>query len=236
MAALVDAGWEPGAGATSATVLRRLLPARAAWDFGTGDNQIDLHWHLFHTSLGVRSDDDVWDAAETFVLDRETFLRPHPADLVLHACEQGAVDAGGARLVCATDIATIVSSVGGDGLVPRLAEQARRHSLVGRAREFLEFVAEVTDESELDALSSRLETTRSGLVERGIVRAARGTRDGRRPRSVVIGAPARGGAYGSRSHPARDGARAHRTRDSSAAGSPPRSTSRPAGAHASDGC
>jgi hypothetical protein len=180
VAELIDAGWAPSAGATSATVLRRLVPARAGWSFGYDDNQIDLHWHLFNTSLGVRSDDDVWDAAETFVLDRERFLRPHPADLVLHACEQGAVDAGGAQLVCAIDIATIVGRVGGDVIGPRLAEQARRHSLVGRAREFLEFVTDVTDSSELDALSRRLATTRSGLVERGIVGAARGTCDGRR--------------------------------------------------------
>ena len=177
---LVDSGWEPSAGATSPTVLRRLVPTRAGWTFGHADNQIDLHWHLFNTSLGVRSDDDVWNGSEIFVLDRETFRRPHPADLVLHACEQGAVDAGGARLVCATDIATIVNHVGVESIGPRLAEQARHQSLIGRAREFLEFVADVADTPELGTLCSRLETTRPALIERSLLRAATRAPDGRR--------------------------------------------------------
>jgi len=170
---LVATGWAPRAGATATTLRQRLIDHRSGWPFvGPGDVELDLHWHWFHTSLGERADDDLWAAAEDFLLHGVPVRRPHPADLVLHACEQGSVDAGAARLVCTADVVTITRRVGADVIGPRLAEQARRHSLVARTRAFLEIVAECSRAPEVLALAHRLDGTPLPRLERALVRAS----------------------------------------------------------------
>ena len=167
---LSGAGWALDRGATRATLDRRLFSRRSAWPVLRDDVEIDLHWHLFHTSLGARADDDTWDAADSFVLDGWRLLRPHPADLVLHVCEQGAVDAGGARLVCASDLAAITRHVGVDEIASRLGDQARRHCLVERVERFLEFVAAAGSSDAISELARQVGQVRPARVERALAR------------------------------------------------------------------
>lgn len=171
--ALVQDGWTPWTGATVTTIRARLLDHRGGWPFvEPGGDEIDLHWHLFHSSLGAGADDEVWAAAEDFQLHGGWARRPHPADLVLHACEQGSGKAEANRLACAADVGAIARSVGADAIAPRLVDQARRHSLLGSVRTFTAMVAEASRSPEVALLAARVAAARPGRLERAIDRHA----------------------------------------------------------------
>lgn len=107
--------------------------------------ELDLHWHVLHSSLHHDADTAFWAAArpahlrdvEVRVLCRE--------DALLQACTQGREYSDTHPLRWAADAAELLRGAGTFDWT-RVTEQARRHRLARELREALEILAEVTGE------------------------------------------------------------------------------------------
>ncbi len=107
--------------------------------------ELDLHWHVLHSSLHHDADTEFWAAADDAEVRGVACRVLCREDALLQACTQGREYSDTHPLRWAADAAELLRA--GDGFDwGRVVEQARRHRLGRELREALMVLAEVTGE------------------------------------------------------------------------------------------
>ncbi len=145
---LESEGWEGLRGVSARSVAIRLPHRRHSWNFVHPEgHQVDLHWHVFATSLGRNADAAFWSAAVPLQLGPTSAQRFCDGDLLLHVLEHAGHDEENSRVQWAADAVTLLRSTPNVRTTAlRLAEQAASHDLLPATREKLALLVDITHE------------------------------------------------------------------------------------------
>lgn len=124
-------------------------------------HQLDLHWHVFPTSLGKGAEDDFWSAAIPLELGAMRTMRFCDGDLLLHVLEHAGHDEEKSRVQWAVDVVMLLRSTPDmSATVRRLAEQAASHDLLPSLRQRVALLATIVDEPRIQLVEQSLHRQR----------------------------------------------------------------------------
>lgn len=162
---LRDQGWMPRGGATSHWIKSRVVPRRHSFPLSRDEDQeLDLHWNVLGDSLGPNADVDFWEHAVPLEMAGVEVRALSPPDLLLHVIAHGAASSQAAMQWIADAVHVLRDSNG--EMADRLAEQARRHSVVDTMRAALEAIELAVDEPRAAPILRRLSRTRASALDR----------------------------------------------------------------------
>ena len=127
--------------------------------------QLDLHWHVLHSSLHPDADAGFWAAAQPAELRDVACSVICREDALLQAVTQGREFTETHPLRWAADAAELLRDAPAFDW-ERVTEQARRHRLTRELREALAVLADVTEEPVPDRSASRCGRARAHAARR----------------------------------------------------------------------
>ena len=117
------------------TSLRYSQPFR-----GSGDRELDFHWHILSRNPAADADDDFWEGAHAINIQGVPTLTLNPTDQLLHVCVHGAAWDEVPPLRWVADAMMILKVAKSEIDWSRLLSQARKRQLVIPLRETIAYL------------------------------------------------------------------------------------------------